>query len=45
MGIFAGLFAGATTAIAWPLNGTIPVLIAGYIINFITIKLVSKLRK
>jgi sodium/proline symporter len=41
--ILAGLFAGAITAIAWPLNGTVPVLIAGYIINFITIKIVSKL--
>jgi len=42
LGILAGLFAGAITAIVWPLNGTIPVLIAGYIINFITIKIVSK---
>ena len=45
LGILAGLFAGATTAAIWPLNGTIPVLIAGYIINFLTIKLVSKLSK
>lgn len=45
MGILAGLFAGAMTAILWPLNGSIPVLIAGYIINFITIKLVSNMTK
>ncbi|MBI2345159.1 sodium/proline symporter [Candidatus Dependentiae bacterium] len=43
MGILAGLFSGAITAILWPLNGSIPVLIAGYIINFITIKTVSKI--
>jgi sodium/proline symporter len=45
MGILAGLFTGAITAVAWPLNGAIPVLIAGYVINFITIKTVSKLTK
>jgi len=33
MGMLCGLFAGAMTAILWPLNGTIPTLVAGYVIN------------
>lgn len=41
VGMLAGLCAGAMTAIFWPLNGTIPTLVAGYAINTIVTMMVS----
>lgn len=45
MGILAGLTSGALTAILWPLNHAIPVLVVGYAINIATTVLVSKITK
>lgn len=39
--VIAGLISGATTAITWPLNHTIPVLVVGYIISIMTMLIVS----
>jgi len=45
MGMLAGLTAGALTTVTWPLNHTIPVLVAGYVINTAVTISVSKLSK
>lgn len=43
---FCGLLAGGATAIIWPmLNSSIPTLIAGFFMNFLTTCIVSKLTK
>ncbi|MCX5924023.1 MAG: sodium/proline symporter [Candidatus Dependentiae bacterium] len=44
-GALAGLLAGGFTAAFWPINGVIPTLVAGYLINFLVALLVSKIRK
>ncbi len=45
MGMMAGLFAGAATATLWPLNGSIPTMVAGYCISTAMTLLVSKITK
>lgn len=45
MGMLSGLFAGAMTAILWPLNGAIPTLVAGYAINTMVTVIVSIVTK
>ncbi len=42
-GVIAGLVTGGATAILWPLDGTIPVMVAGYIFNTIVALGVSKI--
>ena len=44
-GVMAGLLAGGLTAMLWPLNHAVPVLVAGYLINSATALLVSTLTK
>ncbi|MBP6892056.1 sodium/proline symporter [Candidatus Babeliales bacterium] len=42
-GVIAGLIAGGLTAILWPLDGIIPVMVAGYIFNTTIALIVSKI--
>lgn len=42
-GVIAGLITGGTTAMLWPLDGMIPVMVAGYIFNTVMALLVSKI--
>ena len=42
-GVIAGLITGGITAILWPLDGIIPVMVAGYIFNTIVALGVSKI--
>lgn len=44
MGMLAGILSGGLVAILWPLNGSIPTLVAGYIISSFMTLLVSKIK-